>query len=81
MGLNYIIGEIACEELERFNGDDTLYEAIVAADKGMIHFLVNSKYKYNILNKEHTKEPMDIAKMIEVIEARLDRNKRIRLLC
>lgn len=79
MGLNYIIGELACIEMNKFNGDDTLYEAIVTADTRLIRYLVNGKYRNDIINKQFIKEPISIAKMVQAIEEKLDGNKRIRL--
>lgn len=78
MGLNYIIGELAVNKLRE--NDSTLYDAITEMDADLIKWLVNNRYRLDILNIGFVKERISIAKMIHAIEENLCDNKRIKII-
>lgn len=80
MGLNQIIVDIALSELDKFKSDSSLYDAIVERDSKTILYLVNNKYKLDIINRGYIKEPLKISSLLQEIELNLNKNKRITLL-
>lgn len=81
MGLNLLVATLALENLEKYNPDSSLYDAIVEMDEKLIKYLCNKKYRLEIINKGFIKEPVDIVKMIEIIENNLFKNSKIRIAC
>lgn len=80
MGLNNLVAEIAIMELNKFRSDSSLFDAIVQRDVPLILYLVNNKYKLDVVNRDYIKEPISITKMIQAIELGLNRKKHIRLI-
>ena len=80
MGLTQVIVDIALSELDKFKSDSSLYDAIVERDTKTILYLVNNKYKLDIINRGYIKEPLKISNLLQEIELNLNKNKRITLL-
>lgn len=79
MPLNMLIATLALENLGKYNPDSSLYDAIVEMDEKLVKYLCNKKYRLEILNKGFIKEPVDMVKMIEIIENNLFKNSKIRM--
>lgn len=80
MGLNLVVVKLAHKELERFNGDSSLYDAIVTGDAELIKYLCNNKYKDELWRTGFVKEDFSIVKMIEGLDCLLGKSKGIRLI-
>ena len=80
MSLNQLVANIALEELDKFKSDSSLYDAIVEKDTKMILYLVNNRYKLDIINRGYVKEPIRVSKILQELELSLSKNKHIRLL-
>ena len=80
MGYNQRVAEISLEELNKFRSDSNLFDAIVQGDMALVLYLVNNRYKLDVVNGNYTREPISIAKIIEAVELGLSKNKHIRLL-
>lgn len=80
MELNKVVAEIAIQELNKFRSDSSLFDAIVQRDVALILYLVNNKYKLDVINRGYVKEPISITKMMQAIELGLNRKKHIRLI-
>ena len=80
MGLTQVIADIALEELNKFKSDSSLYDAIVQNDIKLVLYLVNNKYRMEIINREYIKEPLSINRILQSLESGLSKNKSIRLI-
>ena len=81
MGLNLLVACLALENLEKFKPDSSLYDAIVEMDVASIKYLCNNKYRLDIINRGYVKEPINISKLIETIEASLSARTRVKVAC
>ena len=80
MGLNQVIVDITLQELDKFKSDSSLYDAIVQRDIKLVLYLVNNKYKLDIINRGYIKEPVSINRVLQSLESGLSKNKQIRLI-
>ena len=81
MGLNSVIAEIICSELSKFNGDDSLYEAVANMDRSLVCYLVNNRYSDRVQEIGYIKEKVNVNRIMEMIESTMSNNKGIRLIC
>lgn len=71
MSLNKLIVQLALEKLNQFKKDTDLYDAIVEMDIRTILYLVNNKYKLEILNRGVVREPVSTRILISELESNL----------
>lgn len=75
MSLNEFIASLALKEIERHNTN--LYDAIVELDKGSINYLVNHKYKMEVIQANCIRESMNINQMLAYIESKLNNKTHV----
>lgn len=80
MELTQVIADIALQELNKFKSDSSLYDAIVQRDIKLVVYLVNNKYKLEIINRGYVKEPVSINRILQSLESALSKNKSIKII-
>lgn len=81
MPLNTLVANLALENLNKFKPDSSLYDAIVEMDMASIKYLCNKKYREEIINRGYVKEPINISKLIEIIENSLYLKSKVKVAC
>lgn len=81
MPLNDVIVKIALENMNKFNPDTSLYDAIVEMDAASLTYLCNKKYRMDILNHGFTRENINVLKLIDLIENNLSIKSHVKTAC
>lgn len=77
MGLNQIIVKLALKNMK--NGDTNLYDAVAEYDKRTVCTLINKVYVNEVKRMDYIKEPVNMAKILQDLDAALGGKIRIRM--
>lgn len=77
MGLNQIIVKLALKNMK--NGDTNLYDAVAEYDKHTVCTLINKVYINEVKHMNYIKEPVNMAKILQDLDAALGEKIRIRM--
>lgn len=77
MGLNQIIVDLTLRTMK--NGDTNLYDAVAEYDKRTVCGLINKVYFNEVKRMNYIKEPVDMAKIIQDVDAALGKMIKIRM--
>jgi hypothetical protein len=77
MGLNQIIVDLTLKTMK--SGDTNLYDAVAEYDKRTVCGLINKVYFNEVKRMNYIKEPVDMAKIIQDVDAALGKMIKIRM--
>ena len=77
MGLNQIIVNLTLKTMK--SGDTNLYDAVAEYDKRTVCGLINKVYFNEVKRMNYIKEPVDMAKIIQDVDAALGKMIKIRM--
>ena len=77
MGLNQIIVDLTLKTMK--SGDTNLYYAVAEYDKRTVCTLINKVYIHEVKRMNYIKEPVDMAKIIQDVDAALGKMIKIRM--
>ena len=77
MGLNQIIVDLTLKTMK--SGDTNLYDAVAEYDKRTVCTLINNVYIHEVKRMNYIKEPVDMAKIIQDVDAALGKMIKIRM--
>lgn len=76
MGLNQIIVELTLNKMRK--GDTNLYDAVAEYDRRAVCALINKVYINEVKRLNYIKEPVDMTKIFNAVDAALGKQIRIR---
>ena len=77
MGLNQVIVDLTLKTMK--SGDTNLYDAVAEYDKRPVCGLINKVYFNEVKRMNYIKEPVDMAKIIQDVDAALGKTIKIRM--
>ena len=77
MGLNQIIVDLTLKTMK--SGDTNLYDAVAEYDKRTVCGLINKVYFNEVKRMNYIKEPVNMAKIIQDVDAALGKTIKIRM--
>ena len=77
MWLNQIIVDLTLKTMK--SGDTNLYDAVAEYDKRTVCTLINKVYIHEVKRMNYIKEPVDMAKIIQDVDAALGKMIKIRM--
>ena len=77
MGLNQIIVDLTLRTMK--SGNTNLYDAVAEYDKRTVCALINKVYIHEVKRMNYIKEPVDMAKIIQDVDAALGKMIKIRM--
>ena len=77
MGLNQVIVELTLNKMKK--GDTNLYDAVAEYDKCTVCGLINKVYVNEVKRLGYIKEPVDMARIFQAVDAALGKMIKIRM--
>lgn len=77
MGLNQIIVDLTLKTMK--SGDTNLYDAVAEYDKRTVCGLINKVYFNEVKRMNYIKEPVDMARIFQAVDAALGKMIKIRM--